>query len=240
MKKLLIIMITVSVIITSLVLIVCARQEDNYTYVIQFQETNKAYPIMNSEEDAIGFLSYYEVDNLIYNYYNAQGTETSMFLTISSNGITITTGQITGSYPMIDYSITSDTYDDFGLIYKNENYYIVVWENGEPHIEENWDNISDGMSFSYNTDKNYLSNDYYVQFPTPPIPSETTNIITLIVETIGEFINGIGYWFSNAFTIIFLDNGSPNTFAITLLIFFGVTLAYGVVRYVVGLFRKET
>ena len=240
MKKFILILLTTFILITSLVIITSARNEDNFDYVIQFQQTDKAYPIMNNEEDAIGFLSYYEVNNLNYSYYNAKGTETSMSIYIRSNGIIITTGQISGSYPNVQYTLTTDSYDDFGIIYKNSNYYIVVWENGEPRIEDNWYNITDGMPFSYTTDKNFLSNGYYVHFPTPPMPSETTNIITPIIDSVSEFVTGCGIAFGSAFTSVFMTNGELNALSIMVLTLFGLGLAYGVIRFITGLFRKET
>ena len=77
---------------------------------------------------------------------------------------------------------------------------------------------------------------------------QATNIVTPIIDALGEFIRGIGTNFLTAFQTVFMNStvvdgvetfSGINNFGLLVLVFFGVSLGYGVVRYVVGLFRRE-
>lgn len=77
---------------------------------------------------------------------------------------------------------------------------------------------------------------------------QATNIVTPIIDALGEFISGLGANFLKAFQTLFMNStivdgvetfSGINNFGLLLLVFFGVSLGYGVVRYVVGLFRRE-
>ena len=65
-------------------------------------------------------------------------------------------------------------------------------------------------------------------------------IMNSVLPAIGSFVAGIGTGFVNAFTSIFLDNGSINPLGLIILVFFGIALGYGVIRWITGLFRKES
>jgi phage-related protein len=72
-----------------------------------------------------------------------------------------------------------------------------------------------------------------------------TEIVTTLIETLGSFVSGIGSAFLNAFQTIFMIETSEGTYSglnnmgIFLLVMLGISLGYGVIRYITSLFRKE-
>lgn len=76
-----------------------------------------------------------------------------------------------------------------------------------------------------------------------------TDIVSPIITAIGEFISGLGGAFLTAFQEIFMvktvvegvaQYSGINSLGIFLLVLSGCSLAYGVVRWITGLFRRET
>lgn len=71
-------------------------------------------------------------------------------------------------------------------------------------------------------------------------------IIETLVTAITGFVTGISGAFVSAFQHIFMVEGSDGVFSgvsdlgTFLLVFFGISLGYGVIRWITGLFRKET
>lgn len=71
------------------------------------------------------------------------------------------------------------------------------------------------------------------------------SIVSTIITAITEFVSGLGGAFLSAFQNIFLIKGSEGTFSglndlgIFILVFFGISLGYGVIRWITGLFRKN-
>lgn len=77
---------------------------------------------------------------------------------------------------------------------------------------------------------------------------EATTIVSTIVNAGSAFVQGLGQWFLKAFQVIFMNaTGSGesitysglNPLGIFILIMFGISLGYGVIRWITGLFRKE-
>lgn len=71
-----------------------------------------------------------------------------------------------------------------------------------------------------------------------------SEIVTIIITAITSFVSGIGGAFVYAFQNLFMiktETGFDgiNDLGITVLVFAGVSLGYGVVRYITGLFRRE-
>ena len=78
---------------------------------------------------------------------------------------------------------------------------------------------------------------------------DSTTIITPIITSISEFVSGLGGAFVEAFQSVFMVPTTVNgvttysglsPLGIFLLVLFGVSLGYGVIRWVTGLFRRET
>lgn len=72
-----------------------------------------------------------------------------------------------------------------------------------------------------------------------------TEIVSTIIEALGGFVSGIGSAFLAAFQHLFMIETTEGTFSglndlgIFVLVFFGISLGYGVIRWITGLFRKE-
>lgn len=70
------------------------------------------------------------------------------------------------------------------------------------------------------------------------------NIVNTIVDSLTAFVTGIGGAFVEAFETMFTTTGSNgaelNSLGITVLVFGGMALGYGVIRYIMGFFRKES
>lgn len=73
-------------------------------------------------------------------------------------------------------------------------------------------------------------------------------IVTSITEALGEFVRNMAGSFVDAFQRIFMNStvvDGVETFSglssvgIFLLVMLGVSLGYGIIRYVTGLFRRE-
>lgn len=73
-----------------------------------------------------------------------------------------------------------------------------------------------------------------------------SEIVTTIIAAITAFVSGMGTAFLEAFQHIFMIETSTGTFeglndlGVFLLIFFGISLGYGVIRWITGLFRRES
>ena len=72
-----------------------------------------------------------------------------------------------------------------------------------------------------------------------------TTIVETIVSSITDFVGGMGGAFVSAFQHLFMIKGAEGTFSgindlgVFILVFFGISLGYGVIRWITGLFRKE-
>lgn len=78
---------------------------------------------------------------------------------------------------------------------------------------------------------------------------EAATVVKTIIDAGSAFVQGLGKWFLMAFQVIFMNatetSGTTtysglNPLGIFILIMFGITLGYGVIRWITGLFRKET
>ena len=69
-----------------------------------------------------------------------------------------------------------------------------------------------------------------------------TSIVTTIIDSLTSFVSGIGGAFVEAFNTLFMtsEGGTLNSLGITILVFGGMALGYGVIRYIMGFFRKES
>lgn len=71
-------------------------------------------------------------------------------------------------------------------------------------------------------------------------------IVSTITGAITEFVTGMGSAFVSAFQNLFMVQGTGGTFdglndlGTFILIFFGISLGYGVIRWITGLFRRES
>lgn len=77
---------------------------------------------------------------------------------------------------------------------------------------------------------------------------QATEIVSVIVGAIGDFVTGLGGAFLKAFQTVFMvatENAGVVTYSglnplgIFILVFFGISLGYGVIRWITGLFRRE-
>lgn len=72
-----------------------------------------------------------------------------------------------------------------------------------------------------------------------------SEIVTIIITAITSFVSGIGGAFVEAFQHLFMIEGAEGAFSgindlgIFVLVFFGISLGYGVIRWITGLFRRE-
>lgn len=72
-----------------------------------------------------------------------------------------------------------------------------------------------------------------------------TDIVSTIVTAITSFVSGMGEAFLSAFQHIFMIETTEGVFSglndlgVFLLVFFGISLGYGVIRWITGLFRRE-
>lgn len=76
-----------------------------------------------------------------------------------------------------------------------------------------------------------------------------SEIVTTIITAITSFVSGLGSAFLTAFQTIFMiatENAEGvvtysglNPLGIFILVFFGISLGYGVIRWVTGLFNKK-
>lgn len=240
MKKILIFALTAIILVTSLFCIVGARDEDNYIYVWEFQETTKAYPVMNSIEDCIGLKSYYQTNNFNFSGYTEDHGEMQVNIECTSTGILIDVFMLTGSYPTYDYVLESNTYNDVGFILGN-GIEIIGFIDGVPNYVTSLADITGFFEgTNYLTNKNFMREGYYVSFPINQEQVMNDNIIGTISSSLGSFILGIGSAFPTAFQSVFITNGALNALSIFLLVLFGCALAYGCVRWITGLFRKES
>ena len=71
------------------------------------------------------------------------------------------------------------------------------------------------------------------------------SLVTTIITAITSFVSGLGGAFLSAFQNLFMVKGTDGTFngvndlGIFILTFFGITLGYGVIRWITGLFRNR-
>lgn len=72
-----------------------------------------------------------------------------------------------------------------------------------------------------------------------------SEIVTTIITVITSFVSGMGSAFLEAFQSLFMVAGTGGTYeglndlGIFVLVFFGISLGYGVIRWITGLFRRE-
>lgn len=72
-----------------------------------------------------------------------------------------------------------------------------------------------------------------------------SEIVTTIITAITSFVSGMGGAFVDAFQHLFMIEGAEGQFSglnnmgIAILVFAGVSLGYGVIRWITGLFRRE-
>ena len=78
---------------------------------------------------------------------------------------------------------------------------------------------------------------------------DASEVVSTIIDAGGEFVGGLGAWFLKAFQVIFMNatvSGDVVTYSglnplgIFLLIFFGIGLGYGVIRWITGLFQNKS
>lgn len=72
-----------------------------------------------------------------------------------------------------------------------------------------------------------------------------SELVTTIITALTSFVTGLGTAFVEAFQRLFMIAGENGTYSgindlgIFILVFFGISLGYGVIRWITGLFRRE-
>lgn len=72
-----------------------------------------------------------------------------------------------------------------------------------------------------------------------------SEMVSTIIEALTAFVSGCGGAFLSAFQNLFMIKTTDGTFSglndlgLVVLIFFGISLGYGVIRWITGLFRRE-
>lgn len=72
-----------------------------------------------------------------------------------------------------------------------------------------------------------------------------SELVTTIIDAITGFVGGLASAFVEGFQHLFMIEGAEGTFSglndlgIFILVFFGISLGYGVIRWLTGLFRRE-
>lgn len=72
-----------------------------------------------------------------------------------------------------------------------------------------------------------------------------SELVTTIITALTTFVTGLGSAFATAFQTLFMIAGENGTYSgindlgIFILVFFGISLGYGVIRWITGLFRRE-
>lgn len=70
-------------------------------------------------------------------------------------------------------------------------------------------------------------------------------LVTTIITSLTSFVSGLGSAFLSAFQNLFMIAGENGTYSglndlgIFILVFFGISLGYGIIRWITGLFRRE-
>lgn len=71
------------------------------------------------------------------------------------------------------------------------------------------------------------------------------SIVETIINALTTFVTGLGGAFLDGFQRLFMIAGENGTYnglndlGIFVLVFFGISLGYGVIRWLTGLFRRE-
>lgn len=253
MKKIILIVMTVITVISLFAISAFAMEDVPYTYVMEFYETKKAYPLADSVEDTVGFFEYYEVDSTSREIlFTKDYEDAKMDLKCTRNTTNITiTANLDGSYPNYGLYIVTPSdgnYTDFGIVYDSGRFKIVGINQGVKTVlnedfsssfYEATSNGGHGYEFSEIV-TNIPTDGYYVSFPKTSEEVIAPSTLENILDGASSFVKGIGSAFGLAFTSVFFVDGQLNVLAIILLAFFGIALGYGVIRYIIGTFRKET
>lgn len=245
MKKIILFTLTFVLVLASLLLCVSARNNDSYNDVMIFSNTDKSYPVMNSLSDAIGFYEYYGSNNLrLVTVGIGEGDIITINMTV--NNFVVKSYSMDSVIPPVGYILTTvNKYKDVAICYNNGTAVIAgLTSQGYEKIID-YSQISIDPDFPVSLSSNVVTKDNlpegkYVQFPDISGVAVRPSVINAILSGITEFIPGLGSGFVTAFTAVFMTNGQLNALSITLLCFFGLALGYGIVRFITGLFRKET
>lgn len=246
MKKIILIFTTILIVVSSLLLFASARDNNDYTLVLEFQENTKAYPIMNGLENAIGFGEYYGTKNFTFNCFPDEYNEKTLYVSMVNGNLTIKSFDMGGNYPTFDYVLPDAyKYSDIAFVRIENVYYIAGATNeGYKAIVDMSTMQVDGQNSlwfgDYLTLKDDLREGYRVEFPFNPIDDMEKPLVQNILDGLTEFVPGVATAFPMAFTSVFMTDGHFNSLSIVLLCFFGLALGYGVVRFITGSFRKET
>lgn len=246
MKKIILFTLTFVLVLASLLLCVSARNNDSYNDVMIFSNTDKSYPVMNSFSDAIGFNEYYGSNNLELVTVGNGDMGDIITIRLTVNNFVVTRYSMDSSMPPVGYTLTTvNKYKDVAICYNNGTAVIAgLTSQGYEKIID-YSQISIDQDFPVSLSSNVVTKDNlpqgkYVQFPDVSGEAVRPSVINAILSGITEFIPGLGAGFVTAFTAVFMTNGQLNALSITLLCFFGLALGYGIVRFITGLFRKET
>ena len=246
MKKIILIFTTILIVVSSLLLFASARDNEDYTSVLEFQNNPKAYPIMNGLENAIGFGEYYGTKNFNFECFPDENNEKTLNVRMVNGSVTLSLFEIGGNYPTFHYTLPDVyKYSDIAFVNIDNSYFIAGATTEGYKTIVNMGNITYdiGNSFwlgTYSSLATNLREGYRVEFPFNPIDDMEKPLMQNLIDGLKEFVPGIAVAFPVAFTSIFMTNGHFNALSIVILSFFGLAVGYGVVRFITGLFRKET
>lgn len=237
-------MLTVVTILTAMLITVCAIEPNQVQSVLEFTETKKAYPIADSVDNAIGFFDYYNINVNEGIHFEKPYEDVSFTFTAyrTANSFAINS-YINGSYPYFLYEIINGSYNDFAISYDGDNLVVIGFLDGRrvivnPDLDIDFYNAEGNGSFYFsNLLYDSPTEGYFVDFEETPLNEDITSPIT---QSLFDFVVRFGGAFLGAFTAIFMFEGSINALGITVLVLFGVVLGYGVIRWITGLFRKES
>lgn len=246
MKKIILIFTTILIVVSSLLLFVSARDNEDYSYVLEFRENTKAYPIMNGLENSIGFGEYYGTKNFNFTCYPDEYGENQLYVTMINGNLSLKSFSIGGSYPTFDYTIAEAyKYSDIAFCRIDNEFYIVGLANEGYKVIIGMssilmDDYNTFMLDNYVTLRTNLRDGYRVDFPFNAIYDMEKPLVQNILDGLTEFASGIAAAFPMAFTSVFMTDGHFNALSIFLFCFFGLALGYGIIRWITGTFRKET
>ena len=223
-------------------IIASARDNTDYTYVLEFENNKNAYPIMNSKENAVGLFEYYKGDFSLFRAVDGE------YGTINVDGAKkdslVLRFNMYGDYPMFEIGVIDvASYTDFCILYLNSTFYLYGWKDGSIEEIYNLDEAIADTDFDYYVSSS-LSDGYIVNLPNETIipdkdEMEKGDMIDVLLVVLSSFIVGIGATFSEAFSSMFLVNGVLNSLAIFLLVMGAVFMAIGLIFVIIKTFSKK-
>lgn len=258
MKKFIAIIICTFILISVFAVSAFAMEIKPYVRVINFSNTDKSYPIGDSVENATRFFEYYEVNphNTIARFVFPfiEDAYPDYFSEIRSSPTNYNIIAFVSEYPFFNLSLIKDnSVTDIAIIYEDGLYKVINYVGSDILTIDGSNYFINDLLNTLNTVSSdssqvawatYFVDDlaegHYIQFPRTNEERIAPSVFNSILPALGAFVGGIGSAFATGFTSVFMTNGSINALGIFILVLVGVSLGYGVVRWITGLFRKES